>query len=107
MSLFEENAWVLRDIAANGRDLSVSRIVDFAHLFSDRASAQAFVAEVARLGFKAEVDKLDDRDEESWDVTASTEMVPSCEGITRIEEQLDSIARKLGGHADGWGFYNP
>jgi hypothetical protein len=32
------------------------------------------------------------------------EMIPTHEGISRVEEMLGGIARELGGHEDGWGF---
>lgn len=104
MSLFEENAAILRNIEAGGSDLGPPRSVDFSHVFPDQDSADAFAREVARQGFSTTVEEVE-RDEDRWDVTASKEMVPTCENITDTEECLDALARVHGGRADGWGFF--
>ena len=45
-----------------------------------------------------------DDEQDAWDVIASSTMVPSTEQITRVEQELDALARSFGGHSDGWGF---
>lgn len=104
MSLFEENAAVLRNLEANGSYLGSPRSVDFSHVFPDRTSAEAFALEADREGFVASVEQVE-RPENPWDVTASKEMIPTCENITDKEEHLDAMARSHGGRADGWGFF--
>jgi hypothetical protein len=103
MSLFDENAGILRGMANDGSDLGPSRRVDFAHVFPDLASAEAFAATAAHDGFETAVEKVD-RDNDPWDVIASKDMVPSAENITMTEERLDGLARARGGMSDGWGF---
>jgi hypothetical protein len=105
MSLFEENATILRRFEADGSDLGPPRSIDFSHVFPDRASADAFAREAQRAGFSIEVEKVD-REDEPWDVTASKEMAPTCENITDAEEHLDALARSHEGRADGWGFFH-
>jgi len=102
MSLADENAEVLEGIVARGTDLSVPRLVDFAHLFFSEAEALRFKDAVQRAGHQVSTEQDDSG--ALWDVVVSTEIVPSVEQITRIEEELDELARSFGGQADGWGF---
>jgi len=104
MSLYEENAAILRNMEAKGSDLGSSRVVDFSHVFPDRASAQGFARAAEDAGFSATVYEIE-RGDDPWDVTASREMFPTCENITDAEEYLDGLARAYQGRADGWGFF--
>ena len=99
MSSFEENAEVLRELASKGLDLGPARLVDFSHVFPDRASAEAFAREAEREGFATAMEEVVE-----WDVTASKAMVPTCKNITEAELNLDVHACRYGGRADGWGF---
>lgn len=103
MSLFEENAEILRKIAAGGTDLGVPRSVDFAHVFPDQASADSFARAAKQEGFATRVYAPEEADE-SWDVIAAVEIVPSCETVTGTEAHLHALAQERGGEADGWGF---
>lgn len=104
MTLFEENAAILRNMEADGSDLGPSRLVDFSHVFPDQAFADAFAREAEQQGFSATVEEVD-REEDHWDVTASKDMVPTCENITDTEERLHALAQAHRGRADGWGFF--
>ncbi|MBB4100934.1 ribonuclease E inhibitor RraB [Sphingomonas kyeonggiensis] len=104
MSLFEENAAILRNMGADGSDLGPSRAIDFSYVFPDRAAADAFAQAANREGFAAVVEKVE-REEDPWDVTASKDMVPTCENITDTEERLQTLARTYRGRTDGWGFF--
>eukprot|EP01037_Dinobryon_pediforme_P017751 gene17751-17967_t len=103
MTLFEEDAAVLKDLEARGSDLGPSRLIDFSHVFPDRASAESFALEAERAGFLTDIEEVE-RDENPWDVTASRHMSPTCENITEAEARLDALARAHHGRADGWGF---
>jgi len=102
MSLADENAEVLEGIAARGTDLSVPRQVDFAHVFFSETEALRFKDAAEEAGHQVSMEK--DVSGELWDVIASTKIVPSVEQVTRIEDELDGLARSFGGQADGWGF---
>jgi regulator of RNase E activity RraB len=108
MSLAEENAEVLAEIAAGGADLSAPRTIDFAHLFYSEAEASGFkhAAEEAGYTVQIEAGPASERGAERglWDVIASSQMVPTVERITQCEEQLGALAEAFGGHSDGWGF---
>ena len=104
MSLFEENAEILRRLAAEGIDLGPPRQIDFSHVFPDRASAEAFAHAVASAGFSTAIEEIQG-EEYPWDVTTSREMEPTCEKITESEKRLDAMARSHHGRSDGWGFF--
>ena len=102
MSLFEENAEVLRELEARGVDLSRTRVVDYSHIFPNAVSANNFIEACKSAGYNAR-DTSDD-DAEHHDVTVSKEMTPTCDNITLTEDALDKIAEHHNGHSDGWGF---
>lgn len=104
MSLFEENAAILKEMEKNGTDLGSPRWVDFSHIFPDEASANAFAMQADHEGFEISVDEVE-RDENPWDVTVSRIMSPTCENITDTEQQLGDLARPYRGQSDGWGFF--
>jgi hypothetical protein len=103
MSLFKENAEILKGMEKDGSDLAPSRRVDFSHVFPSRASAESFVTGATEAGFDTAIEEFD-RGEDSWDVTASKEMVPSAETVTAAEGRLGALARANDGRSDGWGF---
>lgn len=102
MSLFNENADVLRDMEGRGVDLGRERVVDFSHIFPNAGSANNFIEACQSEGFEAR-DTTDD-EMEDHDVTVSKEMTPTCENITNAEEALGRIAEQHNGRSDGWGF---
>jgi hypothetical protein len=111
LALFDENAEILRQLEAEGRNLGPVRQIDFSHLLPDQASADAFAEETERRGFSTTIRGPDEENESldpllRWDVTVSRDMSPTCENITETEELLDAIARSFGGKADGWGFFD-
>jgi hypothetical protein len=106
MSLYDENAEVLRELENRGSDLGSPRMIDFSHVFQDEAAAQAFAAAVTQAGFGVAVEAVE-RDDHPWDVTVSKVMAPTCENITQAEDRLDVLAQSHGGHSDGWGFFDP
>jgi len=104
MSLFEENAAILRNIEADGGDLRLCRSIDFSHTFPTQALANAFARAAEREGFCTTVEEAE-REENPWDVTAAKDMVPTCENITDTEQRLHGLAQTHQGQADGWGFF--
>lgn len=103
MSLFEENAEILKGMEEDGSDLAPSCRVDFSHVFPDPASAKSFATVAMEAGFDTAIEEVD-RGEDPWDVTASKEMVPSAENVTAAEQRLDALAQASNGRSDGWGF---
>jgi hypothetical protein len=107
MSLYDENAAVLRDMAAAGDGLKKPRPMDFNHLFPTREDAIAFARRVDAEGLKPVVRPYD-RPDLPFDVTVTTEAVtPSCDFITAMELRLGAIAAEHEGRSDGWGCMEP
>ena len=104
MSLFEENAAILRDMEDNGSDLRPSRLIDFSHVFPDQGLADAFAQAAKCEGFSTLVEEVE-REEDPWDVAVFKDMIPNCENITDTEERLHALAQTYQGRADGWGFF--
>jgi hypothetical protein len=104
MSLFEENAEVLENMARNGSELSSPRSVEFSYVFAETGAAEAFARQAGSEGFDVSMEKVELG--EAWDVTASKVLVPTCENITEAEELLNAIAQPHEGRSDGWGFFN-
>jgi hypothetical protein len=104
----DENGAVLRALQENGVDLMVERRVDFEHLFPSQDQAEAFAAALAAAGTDMFVAPPDDEDLEEditdWNVTVSRAMVPTHAAISAAEAELDAVAQRRGGRADGWGF---
>ncbi len=102
-ALFDENATILRHIAADGGDLSQPRNINFAHVFPDPEAATGFAEAAAREGFSTALTESIEHDL-PWEVTASLEMTPSCDNITEAEEFLDDLANRYAGRRNGWAF---
>ena len=108
MSLFDENAQVLRHMADAGDDLSKPRPMDFNHLFPTRAGAIAFARCVDAEGFEPVVRPYD-KPGFPFDVTVTTKaaVIPTCDFVTSTEQRLAAIAAEHGGRSDGWGCLEP
>lgn len=97
----EENADVLRRMAADGDDLTKARHIDFHHLFAREEDAMTFQDAARNEGYRADHDFWSERD--AWLTTVHVRMVPTLEEITAMELALDGIARSFDGEPDGWG----
>ena len=106
----------LARIAADGVDMSQPLVIEFAVAVPDEPSAHAIEKALMKARYKTETyydegepDKncaIDSDDSEfapSWTVYALVRMVPEYHEIIRIQEDLDRIARPIGGKSDGWG----
>jgi len=102
MSLYDENAAVLRDMAAND-DLGKPRPMDFNHVFPTRDGAIAFARRVDAEGFTPVVRPYD-KPGYPFDVTVTTQaVIPTCDFITATEQRLAAMAAEHNGRADGGG----
>lgn len=107
MSLYDENAAVLRDMVAAGDDLGTPRPMDFNHVFPTRDGAIAFARRVNAEGFTPVVRPYD-KPGFPFDVTVTTDsVIPTCEFVTETEQQLSAIAAEFEGRPDGWGCMQP
>ena len=94
----------LRRIAAQGKDLTKARNIDFAVVFAHASSAEQFAEHFRELGHAVSVRETATKEDFPWDVIVVKHMVPTHEGITDFEDLLQSVADRWNGHNDGWGF---
>ena len=107
MLLHNENAEVLRNMAAAGDDLERPRPMDFNHVFRTREGAIGFARRVEADGLSPVVRPYD-KPGFLFDVTVTTAaMIPTCELITATEQRLAALAAEYEGRADGWGCMEP
>lgn len=107
MSLYDENAEVLRDMAAADDDLGKPGAMDFNHLFPTREGAIAF-ARRADAEDLSPVVRPYDKPGFPFDVMVTTRaVIPTCDFITATEQRLAAIAAEFGGRCDGWGCMEP
>jgi hypothetical protein len=112
----DEDGQVLASLAAQGADLTQPLVLDFFVAAADEPSALAIADAVKKAGYPVEIDfdegepgedgEIDPADEEfgpSWTVRSTIRMVPEYQRITKIQADLDRLARPHGGFADGWG----
>jgi len=102
----DENGDVLRRMQGNGDSLAKPRNIDFTVAFPDEPSAEQFGAKIRHLGYEPSVNLTNSNPELPWDVVVVKYMLPSHEGITQFELELENIASRFGGSNDGWGCFN-
>ncbi len=96
----DENGEVLRRMRASGDDLSMARVIEFAHTLPDQAAAEKLVIQMRALGY--EVDAYASDVGCDWEVICGVRMVPVHADVTATEERLGAMATELGGRVDGW-----
>lgn len=102
----DANGDALRQLEAQGDDLTRSRNIDFTVVFPDTSSAEQFAEHFRALGHEVSVAANESDRDFPWDVVVVQHMVPSYEEITNFENLLQSIANDWGGHNDGWGCFS-
>lgn len=106
----------LREIAAQGVDMSQPQLIEFAVAAPDESAANAIQAALGEHGYQGHVDfdegdpdedgEVDPDDPEfgpAWTVYVGISMVPTYDEIMRIQADLDRVANPHGGRSDGWG----
>ena len=93
----------LRRLRNDGADLNKPHSIDFHVAVPDEESGHVVLAAARELGFKVKLDK--DEDGTDWTCYCTKTMVPDHASIVEVEATLDSIAKKVGGKADGWGAF--
>lgn len=93
----------LERIARDGSDLDRPLRMDFFVAVPDEEAGRVMAARVADLGFDASVEQ--DAETEDWTFYCTKVLVPTYEAVVSIEFQLDSLARDIGGYADGFGTF--
>jgi regulator of RNase E activity RraB len=99
----DANGDVLRRMLADGADLSKPHDIDFFIAAPNEQAGSAIASAAEQQGFSVDLDK--DEEAADWTVCCSRSMVPDHAAITQTEQQLDALARPLGGWIDGWGAF--
>jgi hypothetical protein len=100
----DDNGNVLRRMAAQGKDLTKVRNIDFVVVFADASAAEQFAEHFRQLKYTVSVRETATEEGFPWDVIVVKHMTPTYEGISDFEDLLQSVADRWNGHNDGWGF---
>ena len=101
-SLEEENANMLRRMAADGDSLINQRDIEFNHQFAHEDSAVEFLAAAKEKGYSRGSHEYW-KEQVTWLTAIRIRMAPTLEKITEIELDLAEIASPFEGKPDGWG----
>ena len=71
-----------------------------------KARLRSLLKHFRELGHEVSVKKGETDQNLSWDVIVVQHMVPSHEGISNFESQLQSVADRWQGQNDGWGCFS-
>jgi hypothetical protein len=99
----DENGQVLRQMAAEGDNLSMPREIDFAVIFETEEAALPFAVAMLQQGQKVSLSEYEDNEDMPWQVFLHPFMEPSHENISMFEQALEGEASAFGGVFDGWG----
>lgn len=99
----DENGDVLWHMARSGDDLSKARRMDFFFVFPTEDLAKQFCGLAQAQGYDASLSYFAEK--ESWDTECSIELVPTHARVSEVEHSLSTVAKQLGGRADGWGSF--
>jgi hypothetical protein len=93
----------LRQLIANGSDLSKEMQIDFAVLIPDRDTGLAFAVAVEPLGFRTDVDQGGETGR--WTCYCSRTMVPTYDAMIAVQKMLEEVGRPYNAIPDGWGSF--
>jgi hypothetical protein len=102
----DENGDALRNIAAQGNDLTKARDIDFVVVFAQANSAEQFAEHFGERKYAVSVEETEAGRDYPWDAIVVKHMVPAYEGITDFENELQLVADLWDGYNDGWGFFS-
>lgn len=101
----DDNGDVLRRMQAGGDDLSCPRNIDFTVVFATETTARQFAKHFHEQGYQASVELTHTAESFPWDVVVVKTMIPTHTDIGGFENELQTVAKSLGGHNDGWGCF--
>ena len=116
---------VLRNLAADGNDMSKPMTIDFQIASPDADVAQIVATGAQQLGFEvsvfmndddeasgfeddplaAELEALDDEDESPFTCECSRTLIPTYDAIMSAQAELEALAASAGAILDGWGTF--
>ena len=89
----------LEELRVRGSRLDLPHPVRAFVTFDDEATARAAGELLERDGFKCQ---LRTASPDGWTVTAVRDLVPTSGAVTSLREQMEEVARNLGGSYGGW-----
>jgi len=101
----EDNERVLQQMRNNGDDLSRPRVIDFTVVLPNEKTARSFGGHFDALGLEVYAERTETAPDLPWDVVVKKHMLPTNDGITGFEQELQAVATPLGGRNDGWGCF--
>jgi hypothetical protein len=78
-------------------------VIEFPVVISTATLADQFASTARERGFDAHLWKH--HDDSDWDVICAVSMVPTYDGVVRIQQELNNLAKPFGGYSDGWGTF--
>ena len=99
----EDTQDALLRLAQQGSDLSRPMLIDFFVVVPSYAAGQRFADEIRAQDFATSLER--DDEDQTWTCYCSTTLVPEYSAITDVEKKLGEIAKKHGGHLDGFGSF--
>jgi len=99
------NGDVLRSLEENGNDFNIPRDIDFQVVTPNEGAAERLADVVSSWGYSAKVVFKGCVQDLPWEVHVVRHMLPTHEGITRFENELEREAARVGGRNDGWGTF--
>lgn len=94
----------LRNIANDGSDMTKPMFIDFQVAVPDEAAAKALADVAYKLGYRVSI-YASPECSLPWTCECSTRMLPTHEGVLAIQDELNGLAQRFGGHSDGWGTF--
>lgn len=95
---------VLRNLAADGHDLSEPMVIEFHVAAPDQETAERIQQAAEQLGYSVQID-FDDEPLPPWTCYCERLMLAEYDAILAAQNELDQAARPLGGYCDGWGTF--
>ncbi len=93
----------IRRILEHGSTLDRPMLIDFAVAAPNKKAARQIAKAASKLGYNASCSA--DGDVSTWTTTCSTRMMLSHHAVLAMQAELDTLAKPLGGHSDGWGTF--
>lgn len=86
-----------------GFDMTRQMKIDFFVAVPDRESGEKITSKIKEDGFEVSLEP--DSEGGKWTCYCSKRMVPELSAIVQAEDNLDVIAKTVGGYSDGFGSY--
>jgi len=94
----------LRNMLKSGSDFSKLHEIDFHIVVPDEQAGNAIGEAASQAGYHVKL--FHDDEFGVWTCECTLSMLPTYDGITQIEKELEELAKPFGGYPDGWGTFS-